>query len=78
MVFPYVKLGQELLSKTQKTNTTPLPDKDCVRFYFLTNQGTYFAQENMRNIENKTSDWLKLFEEANEVMNKLILTAEKK
>lgn len=75
-VFPYVQLGQEYISKTEKTASTPLPDKDCVRFYLLTNNGTYYAQENMENIENESSEWLRLFEEANKVLTELRLTSE--
>ena len=77
-VFPYIKLGQNFLTMAEKTKTTPLPDKDCVRFYFLTNDETYYSQEKMKNIENENSDWLKLFEEANKVLTELRLTTEKK
>lgn len=77
-VFPYVQLGQGFLTKAEKTESTPLPDKGCVRFYFLTNKGIFFAQEKMKNIENKSSDWLILFEEANKVLTELLLTAEEK
>lgn len=77
-VFPYVQLGQEFLSKSKKTDSTPLPDKDCVRFYLLTNKGTYYAQEKMKNIENESSDWSRLFEEANKVLTELRLTIEEK
>ena len=77
-VFPYIKLGQEFFSKTEKTETTPLPDKNCFRFYLLTNNGTYYGQEQMKNIENESSDWLKLYEEANKVLTELRLTVEEK
>ena len=77
-VFTYVQLGQEFLSKSKKTESTPLPDKDSVRFYLLTNKGTYYAQEEMKNIENESSDWLRLFEEANKVLTELRKTTEEK
>ncbi|THD67406.1 hypothetical protein E7Z59_07020 [Robertkochia marina] len=77
-VSPYIQLGQEFLSKSEQTKSTPLPDKGCVRFYFLTNNGTYYAQETLKNIENENSDWLKLFEEANKVLTELRLTSEQK
>ena len=77
-VFPYVQLGQEFLSESKRTESTPLPGKDCVRFYLLTNKGTYYAQEKMKNIENESSDWLRLFEEANKVLTELRLTTEEK
>ena len=75
-VFPYVQLGQGFLTKAEKTESTPLPDKDCVRFYLLTNKGIFYSQEKMKNIENENSDWLKLFEEANKVLTELRLTTE--
>ena len=77
-VFPYVQLGQDFLSESKRTESTPLPGKDCVRFYLLTNKGTYYAQEKMKNIENESSDWLRLFEEANKVLTELRLTTEEK
>lgn len=77
-VLPYVQLGQGFLTKGVKTESTPLPDKNCVRFYLLTNQGIYYAQEKMENIENESSDWLELFEEANKVLTELRLTTEEK
>jgi hypothetical protein len=36
-----VGLAQDYLSKAKKTDTTPLPDKDKVIFYLLTNEGVY-------------------------------------
>jgi len=78
VVIPYIKLGQDYLSKTTKTETTPLPDQNCIRFYLLTNNGTYYVQEKMENIEKENSDWLKLFEGANKVLTELRLISEKK
>jgi hypothetical protein len=78
VVFPYITKGQNFLSKATLTESTPLPDKNCVRFYFLTNKGRFMAQENMKNIESKTSEWFTLFEEANKVLSELRLISEKK
>jgi hypothetical protein len=75
-VFPYVAKGQSFLDKATLTESTPLPDKNCVRFYFLTNKGKFMVQENMKNIEAETSEWLTLFEEANKVLSELRLTSE--
>jgi hypothetical protein len=78
VVGPYIKLGQGYLGKATKTETTPLPDKNCVRFYLLTNRGIYYAQEEMVNIENETSYWLPVFVEANKVLTELRLTSEER
>jgi hypothetical protein len=74
----FVKLADKYLDKAVKTDLTPIPDKNCVRFYFLTTKGKYYAQEQMINFENKTSQWLDYFEEANKVITELRLTTEKK
>jgi len=74
----FVKLADKYFDKSVKTDLTPIPDKNCVRFYFLTTKGKYFAQEQMINFENKTSPWMDYFEEANKVITELRLTTEKK
>jgi hypothetical protein len=73
----FVAKAQSYLDKASKTDTTPLPDKDCVRFYFLTNKGKFIAQEQLKNLDNKTSIWFPLFEEGNKVITELRLTEEK-
>jgi len=72
----YIAKGQGYLDRATKTETTPLPDKDCIRFYLKTNKGTYTTQETMTNIENGTSPWLSLFEEANVVLAQLRIASE--
>ena len=74
----FVLMAQKYLDKSSKADRTTLPDKDCFKFYFLTNKGKFVAQENIGNIENKTSKWLGLFENANNVITELRLTTEKK
>jgi hypothetical protein len=74
----FIKLADKYLDKAVKTDLTTIPDKNCVRFYFLMTKGKYFAQEKMINFENKTSQWLDYFEEANKVITELRLTTEKK
>lgn len=73
----FVSLAQTFLDKTTKTETTPLPSADEVRFYFLTNKGVFVGQEQMKNFENNSSAWLKLFEEGNNVLTELRKTSEK-
>ena len=74
----FIEKAQQYLDKATKTDTTPLPDKNCVRFYFMTNKGKFTAQENLSKFENNTSNWLPLFEEANKVISELRLVQEKK
>jgi hypothetical protein len=70
-------LAQTFLDKTTKTETTPLPATDEVKFYLLTNQGIFVGKETMKNFENNSSAWLKLFEEGNNVLTELRKTSEK-
>lgn len=73
----FVNLAQTYLDKATKTETNSLPQQDEVKFYLLTNKGTFVGQEVMRNFENNTSTWLPLFEEGNKVLSDLRLTSEK-
>lgn len=73
----FVSLAQTFLDKTIKTETTPLPSNDEVKFYLLTNKGVFVGQETMKNFENNSSSWLRLFEEGNNVLTELRKTSEK-
>lgn len=73
----FVSIAQTFLDKTTKAEATPLPEKDMVLFYLLTNKGTYVGQERMKNFENNSSAWMKLFEEGNNVLAELRKTSEK-
>ena len=73
----FVALAQTFLDKATKTEINSLPQQDEVKFYLLTNMGTFVGQEVMRNFENNTSTWLPLFEEGNKVLSELRTTSEK-
>jgi len=74
----FVEQANKYIFKTTETDSTPIPDKNCVRFYFLTNSGKYFVQEQMTSFENETSFWLDYFNEANKVITELRLTVDMK
>lgn len=74
----FVNEAQNYLGNTKPTVTTPLPGKDMVNFYFLTNKGKYVGQEAMANFENSTSKWLELFNEANNLMSEIRMTTDSK
>jgi len=67
----FVDKAQNYLDKTTKTETTPLPEKNSVRFYLLTNKGKFSAQENLEKFEDNSSTWVMLFEEGNKVISEL-------
>lgn len=64
----YLQKGQAAFSKAFPTTATPLPDKKSIRFYFLTNKGTYFIEEKLEKLDKETSEFLPLFLDANKVM----------
>jgi hypothetical protein len=65
------------INEAIKVDSTPLPDKNCVRFYLLTNKGIFSAQDEMKNLEDNSSVWLAFFEEANKVITELRIITEK-
>lgn len=67
----FVSLAQVFLDKTVKTEKKTLPSIGEVKFYLLTNKGTFVGQETMNNFENNSSPWLKLFNEGNNVLTEL-------
>lgn len=66
-----IKVAQTYLDKAIKTETTPLPQTNIIRFYLLTNMGVYVGQEVMSNFENNSSKWFGLFVESNKVLTEL-------
>ncbi len=64
----FINSGQEYLTLAKPTTETSLPDKGCVRFYFLTNKGKFYIQDTVENIENSKSSLTKLFELGNNVI----------
>jgi hypothetical protein len=73
----FISLAQTFLDKATKTEKTDLPKTNEVKFYLLTNKGIYFGQEQVNNLENNSSIWLKLFEEGNNVLTELRNISEK-
>lgn len=73
----FVQFSQTFLDKTIETETTDLPKSNEVIFYLLTNKGVRLGKEKMENFENKSSVWIKLFEEGNNVLTELRKVSEK-
>ena len=69
----YINMAQAYLDKSTKSDNNILPQRDEVKFYLLTNKGTFAGQDVIKNFENSTSAWLPLFEEANKVLTELRL-----
>ncbi len=73
----FINKAEKYLGKVTKTEENPLPDKDGVKFYFLTNKGKFVAQESIKNFENNSSEWLDLFEEGNKLITEIRISSEK-
>ena len=73
----FVSLAQTFLVKSTETENILLPVTDEVKFYLLTNKGVFLGVETIKNLENNSSLWLKLFEEGNNVLTELRKTSEK-
>lgn len=74
----FINKAEKYLSKTVKTESTPLPGKDDVKFYFLTNKGKFVGQEEVKNFANNSSQWLDLFEEGNKLITEISMKADMK
>jgi hypothetical protein len=67
----FISKAEKYLDKATRTDETPLPDSNGIKFYFLTNKGKFVGQEQMINFENSSSEWLALFEEGNKLMTEI-------
>jgi hypothetical protein len=67
----FVVAAQDYFDRAIPINTTDLPSKGCVRFYFLTNNGISAAQENTKHFDDCSSPWLNLFLKANVVISEI-------
>ena len=65
----FVSEAQEYLPKAMLTDNTTLPQKGNVIFYLLTNKGKYSFQETVENLENKSSEWTRMFDLGNDVIS---------
>jgi len=63
--------AQDFLAFATPVKVLLPPSKKTVQFFFLTNKGKYFAQENVRYIEDNSSKWLPLFEKASKVITEM-------
>ena len=72
----FIKKSESYLDRASITETTSLPDKNGLTFYFLTNIGKFKATDQMQNIESEKSQWLDLFYEANKLITELRIVSE--
>jgi hypothetical protein len=73
----FVGVAQKYLNKATKAETTPMPEKDSVKFYLLTTRGVYVGQDAVKNFEDNSSQWTEMFFEGNNVLTALRMSGGK-
>lgn len=68
-------LAQQELQKASPAAGTTLPGANEVQFFMLTNRGKFVMKDVMKNIENKSSVCLPLYEQASRVIAEMRRTA---
>lgn len=74
----FINKAEKYLRETVKTDLTPLPGKDGVKFCFLTNKGKFVGQEEVKNFDNNSSPWLDLFDEGNKLITEIRMVSDMK
>ncbi len=72
----FVLVAQDFINRTVPVSETSLPTPGTVRFYLLTNQGIYAAQELLNFIDDNSSFWTPLFFRGNMVLDEIKKGAE--
>jgi hypothetical protein len=67
----FVQVSQNYLGKCMPVSDTGLPIPGTVRFYLLTNNGIYGAQELLSSIDDGSSPWVGLFFKGNMVLDEI-------
>jgi hypothetical protein len=60
--------AKNYLSKTKRAAKTPVPEKEIIKFYLITNKGTYVGTEVSVNIENNLSQWTTLYDRGSDLL----------
>lgn len=68
-----VELSNHYVKMSKKTETIFDSDTNLIRFYFLTNGGTYCGQEELKKLPNSSSPWTEYCGEAFKLVDSLIL-----
>lgn len=66
-----VRKSAEYVPKTVRSDDVQSPSENNVRFFILTNQGRFVAEEDIENFDNGSSELLELFVEANKLIAEL-------
>jgi len=73
-----ILLSNRYTNKATKTNSTPLPEIDEVRFYFLTSGGLLTPKDSNLNFSNYPPEWIELFDQCNVVIGALRVATDRR
>ena len=73
----FVSEAKNYLNKATKTENTEPTKGNNVGFYFLTKSGKYYIEEDFKNIEDNSSEFLDFFEVGNKVITEYRLISER-
>ncbi len=71
-----VRKAQEYVAKAHRSDDIATPSEDGIKFFILTTQGRFVANEELENFDDGTSEWLELFVEANKLIAELRTVSE--
>lgn len=66
-----VKYSERYLPLMEKINNYPLPSKNMVSFFIITDSGVYFAKENVNQVSDENHKLFGMFYLANDLMSQL-------
>jgi hypothetical protein len=72
----FVNSAQQYIKNTEIAPDNSLPDKDCVKFYLLSNIGIFVHQETVQNIEGDKTEWTILFHKGDQIITQYRLIVE--
>ena len=73
-----VQKAAEFMPKAEKSEDTTTPTANKVKFFLLTTEGRFVAEEELEDFDNGTSELLELFVEANKLIGELRALDEQK
>jgi hypothetical protein len=67
--FYAVRKSGSFLNKASRAQETPLPNRDGVQIYLLTDDGLFVLRDEFRNMMDRRSRWVKLYVECHKLVS---------
>lgn len=74
----FISIGKQYLSKAKKTDKKEPTNENKVNFYFLTESGRYYIEEDNAKIDDNSSELIDLFYAGNQIITEYRTLTEKK